>query len=108
MDGFSILSAQGITRTLAGIERHWDAGADELEAFRSWAWVVASVCETYASENLGACAELLHDERQALHRVLAERLHLKGDVSPELVSKRAFLEYLEHQLLGDAPLSAAA
>jgi hypothetical protein len=108
MDGFHILSAQGITGTLASIERHWDAEQGELDAFRSWAWVVASVCETYASENLGACADLLHEERQALHRVLAERLHLKGDVAPELVSKRAFLEYLEHQLMGGAQLSAAA
>jgi hypothetical protein len=101
MESFRILSAEGIRVALAAIERRWDASPAELERFRAWAWVVAAVSETYASEDLGACAELLKDEHAALHRVIAERLHYVSDISSELVSKRAFLEHLERELVGE-------
>jgi len=67
---------------------------------------VAAVCDTYETENLAACAELLEAERAALHRVIAERLHLVHSISEELVSKRAFLSFLGNQLDGPERLAA--
>jgi hypothetical protein len=98
MPGFQILSQEAIEGELTSIMRRWDGSHEEQEKFRSWGWVVASVCDTYATENLNACADLLHDETAALHRVIAERLLHVNSISSELVSKRAFLKFLEAQL----------
>jgi len=106
MDGFHILSSTAIDQALLRITNHWGGTDGEHEIFRAWAWVVASVCETYASENLEACMELLHAETASLHRVIAERLCLVHSISDELVSKRAFLRFLEGEL--QQPQRAAA
>lgn len=98
MSGFHILSQAAIEGALTSIIKRWDGSHDEQERFRSWGWGVASVCDTYATENLDACADLLHDETAALHRVIAERLLHVKTISDELVSKRAFLKFLEAQL----------
>jgi hypothetical protein len=95
---FRYFKSSQIEQTLDGILRRWEATPEAHETFRGWAWVVASVAETYASENLQACEELLEAEKQAIHRIIAERLHFIHSVSEELVSKRTFLEFLEHSL----------
>lgn len=103
--GFRILSQEGVSSALARIEAQWHPSPEEQERYDAWAWVVASVCETYASENPGACADLLRDEQASLSRVLHEREHYRQDGSGELESKRAFLAWLERSLV---PANAAA
>ncbi len=103
---FQHFESADIERAVTGILNRWEATPEAHETFRGWAWVVASVAETYASENLEACEELLEAEKQAIHRIIAERLHLIHSVSEELVSKRAFLEFLEAAL--HRPIAHAA
>jgi hypothetical protein len=106
MDGFHILSSKGIEQALQHITDHWGGTEGEHGGFRAWAWAVASVCETYAGEDLAACMELLHAETASLHRVIAERLCLVHSISDALVSRRAFLQFLEGEL--QEPQRAAA
>jgi hypothetical protein len=105
MDGFHILSRRSVEQELVSVAQRWQA--PELESFTSWGWVVASVCDTFASENLAACRELLEAETAALARVIEERQRLvPGPPPAELLQKQAFLAFLGHEVMV-APLAAA-
>jgi hypothetical protein len=107
MDGFHVLSRRAIEQELASVARRWNALPGSMESFAAWAWVVASVCDTFASENPGACKELLEAETQALARVVEERHRLvPGETPPELKQKEAFLGFLTHAV-DQAPQAAA-
>jgi hypothetical protein len=103
---FHILTRNELDVELAAIFRHWDAQPLERAEFVGWAWVVASASDMSASENRGAAASLLRDERDSLHRVLTERLMSTSMVSLELVSRRMFLDWLQERL--GEPKSVAA
>lgn len=106
MDGFHRLSRHAIEQELDVVGHRWSAPPPATEAFTAWAWVVASVCDTYASENLTACRELLEAETAALTRIIEERQRkVPGPPPPELLQKQAFLAFLGHAVMHE-PLAA--
>jgi hypothetical protein len=100
MDGFHVLSRATIERELASVAHRWSAPPSSTEEFTAWGWVVASVCDTFATENLGACRELLEAETASLSRIIEERQRLvPGAPPPELLQKQAFLAFLGHEVM---------
>lgn len=109
MDGFHRLSRRAIEQELAAVARRWSTPPAVEEGFTSWGWVVASVCDTYATENLSACLELLEAETAAMSRVIEERQRrVPGPPPAELLQKQAFLAFLGHEVMRPAAPSAAA
>ncbi|MFZ5445475.1 MAG: hypothetical protein ACOZQL_36125 [Myxococcota bacterium] len=104
--GFHIISRVELDKELALVFRHWDASPQQRAEFVGWAWVVAATADFTASDNPAAAAELLRDERDAMHRVLTERIMHTSSMSLELVAKRMFLDWLAARF--GAPASLAA
>ena len=104
MDGFHRLSRRAIEQELDVVGHRWSAPPPATEAFNAWAWVVASVCDTYATENLPACRELLEAETAAMTRIIEERQRrVPGPPPAELLQKQAFLAFLGHAVMREAP-----
>jgi hypothetical protein len=107
MDGFHVLSRASIERELAIVARRWSSLPASTEDFTAWGWVVASVCDTFATENLGACRDLLEAETASLSRIIEERQRLVPGAPPaELLQKQAFLAFLGHEVLASPGLAA--
>ena len=104
--GFQILNRMELDAELSTLFRRWDASPQERAEFVGWAWVVASASDFSASENRGAAAALLRDERDALHRLVTNQLLNTSHVNLELVSRRMFLDWLQERL--GEPKSVAA
>lgn len=92
--GFHIITRVELDKELALVFRHWDADPQQRAEFVGWAWVVAATADFAASENPEAAAVLLRDERDAMHRVLTERIVLTSSMSLEMVARRMFLDWL--------------
>jgi len=108
MDGFQRLSRRAIEQELGAVSHRWSEPTSTTEAFTSWAWVVASVCDTFACENLAACRDLLDAETASLARVIEERQRLvPGPPPAELLRKQAFLAFLGHEVLQESSAVAA-
>lgn len=98
MEGFSYLSKSEVESQLSQLLGAGRFAEGERESFLAWAWLVASASDTFASQNRDACAELLRDETAALERIIRVRARHVSGISEELLSKRAFLAYLERQV----------
>lgn len=95
---YNLLQAKFVEQALSGIVSRWDGDAQELEHFRGWAYVIAAVSDTCAADSADDCAMLLDVERQALMSEIAEGLVATSLVNLELVSKKAWLDYLSDAL----------
>lgn len=93
--GFRFLSRTELDQQLSSIFRHWDASPDKRAEFVGWAWVVAAASDfTATTEGPLSAADQVRDERDQVHRQIAEKLHHTARVDLELVSRRMFLDWL--------------
>jgi hypothetical protein len=83
------LSEAAVERELDTIFKHWDALESEREAFRAWAFALSAACDGESES-----AQELESEHRAIHQSLAEQLIRRATLSLELVSRRAFVEWL--------------
>ncbi len=99
--GFQILNRIALDAELATLFRRWDATPNQRAEFVNWAWVVAAAADSSAMKHPRAAAAVLRNERESIHRLLAETLHSSSTVNLHLVSKRMFLDWLTGQLLDE-------
>ncbi|MFO0594459.1 MAG: hypothetical protein U0228_04125 [Myxococcaceae bacterium] len=93
--GFQFLSRTELDQQLSAIFRHWDASPELRAEFVGWAWVVAAASDfTAVTEGQLSAADQVREERDQVHRQIAEKLHLTARVDLELVSRRMFLDWL--------------
>lgn len=96
--GLQFLTRDELDLQLAAIFRHWAATPLERADFIGWAWVVAAASDNSACEDRAQAVALLRDERDAIHRGLAERLVNTSLVDLQLISQRMFLDWLAERI----------
>jgi hypothetical protein len=103
--GFQFLNRDQLDLQLSAVFRHWEATTLERADFIGWAWVVAGAADHSASEDRAQAVAQLREERDALHRELAETLLRTSLIDLRLISQRMFLDWLA-ELLESARIAA--
>lgn len=92
------LDSRQLEQRLSQITSRWDASDEQLDTFRGWAYLVAAASDACAAEEPFAASELLAGEYAQLHEQIVEGLLMTSVIDLDLVSRRAFVEYLIGEL----------
>ncbi len=103
------LNTKQLEQRLMQILGRWDASDEQVENFRGWAYIVAAASDACAAEEPWACSELLAGEYEQLHQQIVEGLITTSVIDLDLVSRRAFVEFLIGELAeAERPMLLAA